>query len=100
MARYLVIHSPREAQEQALEPPTRMEDLARDVGSEDASPRWLTAWSPDLRDDRIVTLWEADSADDILHTLGQYGFLSHMEADPLRVQEWGPTDVLAAHTGQ
>lgn len=96
MARYLVIHSPRETEESAVDPPTRMEDLAREAGSEGASPRWLTAWSPDLHDDRVVTLWEADRADDILHALGEYGFLSHLSAEPLRVQEWGPTDVLAA----
>jgi hypothetical protein len=26
--------------------------------------------------------------------MGRYGFLDHMEAKPMRVQEWGPEDVL------
>jgi hypothetical protein len=74
-----------------------MEHLAREAGAEGASPRWLTAWTADLHDDRIFTLWEAVRADDILQTLQAYGFLSHMTAQPLRVEEWGPDAVLAAH---
>ncbi|HEV2108527.1 MAG TPA: hypothetical protein VGR16_09725 [Thermomicrobiales bacterium] len=97
MARYLVIHAPAGTEASTPDPPTRMEALAREMGAKGATPRWLTAWSPDLHDDRIFTLWEADRADDILQALRRYGFLSHMSAQALRVNEWGPADVLAAH---
>jgi hypothetical protein len=97
MARYLVIHNPPESDPTGIAPPTRMGDLAREAGAADASPRWLMAWTPDLHDDRVFTLWDADQADDILHVLQSYGFLSHMIAHPLRVEEWGPEAVLAAH---
>ncbi len=100
MARYLVVHNPPESDSTGIDPPARMEDLAREAGANDASPRWLTAWTPDLHDDRVFTLWEADQADDILRVLHTYGFLSHMTAQPLRVGEWGPADVLAAHQEQ
>lgn len=100
MARYLVVHQPPESDDPSgVAQPTRMEDLARGVGAEGASPRWLQAWTPDLHDDRIFTLWEAEQADDILQALQAYGFLSHMTAHPLRVEEWGPDAVLAAHQG-
>ena len=97
MARYLVVHTPPLDNSPAIDPPSRMEDLAREAGAEDASPRWLMAWTPDLHDDRIFTLWDADQGDDILQALQAYGFLSHMTANPLRVEEWGPEAVLAAH---
>lgn len=97
MARYLVEHHPPEKERTAIDPPTRMEDFAREAGAADASPRWLRAWTPDLHDDRVFTLWEADQADDILRVLQSYGFLSHMTAHPMRVEEWGPEAVLVAH---
>jgi hypothetical protein len=99
MALYLVVHTPVDPDNTAVLPPTRMLDLARDAGSEGASPRWLRTWSPDLHDDRIFSLWEADDAAAIGATLDRYGYLSHMSAQPLRVQEWGPADVIAAEGG-
>ena len=96
MALYLVVHSPREDDADALRAPTRMGDLAREAGTEGASPRWLKTWSPDLHDDRIFSLWEARDAAEITAALTRFGYLDHMAAQPLRVQEWGPADVLAA----
>ena len=96
MALYLVVHTPREEKEEGVRPPTRMLDLAREVGAEDASPRWVSTLSPDLHDDRIFSLWEAESGDDILAALERFGFLNHMAAQPLAVQQWGPAEVLAA----
>ena len=97
MALYLVIHTPREDHEESPQAPTRMLDLAREAGAEGASPRWLKTWSPDLHDDRIFSLWEATNAAEITAALARFGYLDHMAAQPLRVQEWGPADVLAAH---
>ncbi len=96
MARYLVVHSPVAPDDTAVYPPSRLLDMARDLGKDGVSPRWITAWSPDMHDDRIFTLWEAEDAAEIGVVLDQYGFLSHMTARPLRVQEWGPDDVITA----
>lgn len=98
MALYLVIHSPRENEEEEPLPPTRMLDLARDLGASDASPRWITTYSPDLHDDRIFSMWESPNADTIVRALDDYGFLNHMDAHALRVEQWGPQDVIAAQT--
>lgn len=100
MARYLVIHTPISQGEESPEPqpPTRMLDMAQDLGRAAASPRWITTWSPDLHDDRIFSMWESPNADAILRALDDYGFLNHMEAHALRVEEWGPEDVIAAQT--
>lgn len=96
MALYLVVHSPVDPDDTSIFPPSRLLDMARDLGAEGATPRWLKAWSPDLNDDRIFTLWDAEDAAQIGTALDQYGFLSHMAARPLRVQEWGPEDVITA----
>lgn len=95
MALYLVVHTPT-GDDGAGRGPSRVLDLAREHGAEDARPRWVRTWSPDLHDDRIFTLWEAQDAEAILHALTSFGYLDHMEAKPLRVQEWGPADILAA----
>lgn len=94
MATYLVIHTPKSEDAEDTKPPTRLTDLAWQHGHEQARPRWLRAWSPDLHDDRIFSLWEAASADDILKTIARFGFLDTMEAHPVNVREWGPADVL------
>jgi hypothetical protein len=97
MARYLVVHTPTDpADETIVQAPTRLVDMAREIGHPTANPRWIRTYSPDLHDDRIFTLWEADNADAILAALDNYGFLTHMEAKPLRVQTWGPADGLKA----
>ena len=95
MALYLVIHIPPD-DETAPPPraPSRLAELA--AASLTASPRWLRTWSPDLHDDRIFSLWEADDAGEIQAALARYGFLDDRTAQPLRVREWGPEDVLAA----
>ncbi|HEY8445748.1 MAG TPA: hypothetical protein VIL01_01445 [Thermomicrobiales bacterium] len=95
MALYLVIHTPVEDPDQPVRKPSDMLGLARAAGHEGASPRWLKTWSPDLHDDRIFTLWEARNAAEIKATLQRFGFLDDMEAQALRVKEWGPADVLA-----
>lgn len=98
MALYLVIHTPSEQAEEAIQPPTRMLDMARDLGGEDASPRWITTYSPDLHDDRLFSMWDAPNADAIVRALDDYGFLNHMTAQALRVEQWGPEDVIAAQS--
>jgi hypothetical protein len=97
MAKYLVVHSPINLDEETPRKPSNMIELARTHGGEEASPRWLRPWSPDLHDDRIFTLWEAAAGEEITNVLGKFGFLDDMLAEPLRVQEWGPEDVLAAN---
>lgn len=98
MALYLVVHTPRAAadEERTVRPPTRLLELAQASLAEDASPRWLRTWSPDLHDDRLFSLWESDSAAAIEGALARFGFLDDMEAQPIRVRQWGPDEVLAA----
>ena len=99
MALYLVVHTPQAEVDEAVREPSRLADLARASSADGESPRWLRAWSPDLHDDRIFSLWEAENAAEIGKVLDRYGFLNHMSAQPLRVREWGPDDVLAAERG-
>jgi hypothetical protein len=99
VALYLVVHTPVDVDTTQVLPPTRMLDLAREAGAPGATPRWLRVWSPDLHDDRIFSLWEAEDAAEIGRVLDRYGFLNHMSAQPLRVREWGPEDVIAAEGG-
>ncbi len=96
MALYLVVHNPKDEPEETVRAPSRLSELAEAASSSDASPRWLKTWSPDLHDDRIFSLWEAIDAASITDVLERFGFLDHMLAEPLRVREWGPGDVLAA----
>ena len=100
MARYLVVHSPNESEDPALliQRPTDMLGLAQASAVEDARPRWIKTWSPDVHDDRIFTLWEAEDAAQIQATLLRYGFLDHLEVQAIHVTEWGPDDVLAAQS--
>ncbi len=97
MPRYLVTHTPREdADPTEVLAPTRMLDLARQAGAEGADPRWLETYDTDMSDERIFTVWETDDPATILDALSNYGFLSHMEAKPVRIERWGPADVIAA----
>lgn len=97
MARFLVIHTPREDKDDgAVRAPSRLADLARASLAGGGGARWITTWSPDLADDRIFSLWEAESPRQIEAALERYGFLDDLDAQPLRVREWGPDDVLAA----
>lgn len=98
MALYLVIHTPKPETEEVVRPPTRLRELAQASTSTADGARWIRAWSPDLHDDRIFTLWEADSAEVVHAALSEFGFLDDFDANPLRVREWGPTDVLAEHS--
>ena len=95
MALYLVVHTPKEAEDETVRAPSRLVELARASTDAGASPRCLKAWSPDLHDDRIFSLWEARNAAEIAAALARYGFLDDMTAQPLRVKEWGPAEVLA-----
>jgi hypothetical protein len=101
MATYLVIHTPKTDEEREGEtearPPTRLAEMAKELGAEDSNPRWLKTWSPDLHDDRLFSLWSAVDADSIMQAIEQYGFLDDLTAQPLRVQEWGPAEVLETH---
>ncbi len=99
MALYLVVHKEKRGPADAVErvnPPSRLEELARASAAGGDSPRWLKTWSPDLHDDRIFSLWEAADAAEVSGALERFGFLDDREAEPLRVREWGPDDVLAA----
>jgi hypothetical protein len=101
MAMYLVVHTPKTDEERDAEtdvrPPTRLAEMARELGPDNSNPCWLKTWSPDLHDDRLFSLWRADDADSILNAIETYGFLDEMTAQPLRVQEWGPAEVLESH---
>ncbi len=96
MALYLVIHTPRKDAEEEVFPATKMADMARDHGGDDARTRWIKTWSGDLHDDRHFTLWQANSAEDIREVMDRYHFLSETESDIVGVQEWTPSDVASA----
>ena len=96
MAHYLVIHSPEEHNHAASAPPTQLVELARQAGAAEAPVRWISTLTPDLEDERIFSLWEADDPENILAIMERYGFLNHMASQPIRVQQWGPSEVLAA----
>lgn len=96
MPLYLVVHTPRKDVEDKAFPPTRMMEMARDHGEEDARTRWLKTWSPDLHDERHFTLWSARSAEDINEVMSRYHFLDESDSEPICVQEWSPSDVLAS----
>jgi hypothetical protein len=95
VALYLVVHSPRTEGDEAIRPPSRLRELAEASAGNGDMPRWLKTWSPDLHDDRIFTLWEARSAEEVRGALEEFGFLDDMDANAMRVREWGPADVLS-----
>ncbi len=100
MATYLVIHTPIEEEENVARKPSDLVGLARAATEARANPRWIKTWSPDLHDDRLFTLWEADNAAEIKAMLERFGFLNNMTSLPIRVNEWGPVDVLASEAEQ
>ena len=89
MTTYLVIHSPIEANEDDVKPPTDLPGLAAAHGKDGANPRWLRAWSPDLSDDRIFSLWDAKNAGEIVLVLEHYGFLDQMDYEAIPVHRMG-----------
>lgn len=95
MTRYMVIHEMNDESENHTKPPTRLQDLARELGKEGAQPRWLTTFSPDLNDDSMVSMWEAANAEQVRKAIADYGFLDHLTPKVFAVREWGPADVLA-----
>jgi hypothetical protein len=95
VATYLVIHTPIASEEEIARKPSDLLGLAEMASQPRANPRWLRTYSPDLCDDRLFTLWEATNAAEIVATLEKFGFLDNMTAQPLRVNAWGPEDVLA-----
>jgi len=94
LALYLVVHTPGDSNDKTVHPPSNLRDLAREHGAIDSRPRWIKTWSPDLHDDRIFSLWDAQDAETILGAMHSFGYLDHMESKALRVQEWGPDDIL------
>ncbi len=96
MTRYMVIHEMNDESENHTHPPTRLAELARELGKDGAQPRWVTTFSPDLNDDRVVSLWEAANAEQVRKAIADYGFLDHLTPKVFAVREWGPSDVLAA----
>lgn len=96
MTRYMVIHEMNESSEEHTNPPTRLRDLAKELGKEGAEPQWLTTFTPDLNEDRMVSMWEAANANQVRKAIVEYGFLDHLTPKVFAVREWGPTDVLEA----
>jgi len=95
VAHYLVIHTPKADEADSTLPPTKLADLAQNLGHESSQPRWITTWSPDLHDERVFSYWEARNADEILKAIEKYGFLDDMDAEAVNVRQWGPGEVLA-----
>jgi hypothetical protein len=89
---YLVEHTPRTDEDDAVHPPTDLAGLAAIPGP----VRWLQSFSPDLHDDRLFSLWEASSAAEIRAAMERFGFMTDREATILRVRPWGPEEVRAA----
>jgi hypothetical protein len=96
----MVIHELNEGSEEHTKAPTKLRELASDLGREGAQPRWLTTFSPDLNDDRMVSLWEAANAEQVRQAIVKYGFLDHLTPKVFAVREWGPDDVLATAEGE
>jgi len=94
MPRYLAIHAPPVEPVEESGPPADLPGLSRLAGP----TRWLRTYTPDLHDDRHVSLWEAESADAIRTVMADFHFFVEMETAVFRVHEWGPDDVLAAQT--
>jgi hypothetical protein len=100
MTRYMVIHEMNEGSEDHSRPPTRLKELARDLGHDGAQPQWLSTYTPDLNEDRMVSMWEAVNAEQVRTAIETYGFLDHLTPKVFAVREWGPEDVLAAEDGE
>lgn len=96
MTRYMVIHEPNENSEIHTKPPTRLHELARDLGKEGADPQWLTTFTPDLNDERMISMWEASNREQVRQAIFDYGFLDHLTPTIFAVREWGPSEVLDA----
>lgn len=94
LARYLAIHHPRAETVDEHVRPTDLLGLARSTGD----ARWLETYTPDLHDDRHVSLWEAESAEDVRIAMEEFHFFVESETAVFRVHEWGPDDVLASQT--
>lgn len=93
MTLYMVEHSPNEHSEEHTNPPTRLEEMARECGKDDSVPRWVGTYTPDLTDDRIFSMWEAPNADSVQEAIERFGFLDHLDAKVFAVRKWGPKDV-------
>jgi hypothetical protein len=92
----MVIHEMNDSSEEHTKPPTRLQELARELGKEGAKPQWLTTFSPDLNEERMVSMWEAANAEQVRQAISEYGFLDHLTPKVFAVREWGPKDVLEA----
>jgi hypothetical protein len=92
----MVIHEMNDSSEEHTKPPTRLQELARELGKEGAKPQWLTTFSPDLNEERMVSMWEAANAEQVRQAIAEYGFLDHLTPKVFAVREWGPKDVLEA----
>lgn len=94
MALYLAVHSPRESDPVSPTGPADLTGLAK--AGRVGGARWIRSYSPDLHDDRYVSLWEADTADDVRVAMERFRFFVECDSAVFAVREWGPEDVLAA----
>ncbi|MBA2290786.1 MAG: hypothetical protein H0V98_10440 [Chloroflexia bacterium] len=94
MTQYMVVHSPTDDSEVHTDPPTRLKEMAKELGKEDSVPRWINAYATDLTDDRIFSMWEAPNAASVREAMERYGFLNHLDPKIFAIREWGPSDVL------
>lgn len=100
MTRYMVIHEMNDDSEDHTRPPTRLMELAENLGKDGSDPQWLSVFTPDLNEDRVVSVWEASNADRVKSAIEEYGFLDHLTPKVFAVREWGPADVLQAEHEQ
>ena len=76
--------------------PSRPADLLGLARSSGAA-RWVRTFTPDLHDDRHVSLWDSETAEDVRAAMEEFHFFVEAETAVFRVREWGPDDVRAAH---
>ncbi len=100
MTRYMVVHSPNERSEEHTHPPTRLKEMAEELGKDESVPRWISTIATDLTDERIFSMWEAPTADSVTRAIEEYGFLVHLDPKVFAIREWGPREVLEASEGE
>jgi len=97
MTLYLVEHVPRDDDGDAPGSPTDLVGLARYSIDARHGARWISTFSPDLRDDRHFSIWEAETAVEIEGVMERFGFLAESTIKVFGIRQWGPEDVIAEH---